>query len=416
MINLFLNVLIIFVCTFIYYIFLLNPMFETKYRQFIVGSLAMVAIALCIMFPYYDVNGTIYDLRTIPFLLGALYGGRKVAFALFVGLISFRFLMGLNPGLYVTVVQAFGMLFFTYIFTGQFIKGKFSRKLLITLPFMMAMWLVNYTVYLLFYADLLNTGLIIVLMSHFLFKVLTFLLVLYIIEYFLKNLRYKEGLNGAEKLRVISQLAASVSHEIRNPLTVTRGFLQLLNDDHIEYEKRKEYLELSLYELDRAQSIITDYLTLAKPNGKTKLEKLSSITEVNYVVKVMTPYALMQGVEVSNASLKEGYILGDRYKFRQSLINIVKNGIEAMPNGGQLVIDALTTSRGVVISIKDTGVGMAQEQIDQMGVPISSTKNAGTGLGTMVAYQIIKAMGGKVEVKSRRGIGTVFTLVFPHAK
>jgi two-component system, sporulation sensor kinase B len=416
MINLFLNVLIIFVCAFIYYIFLLNPLLEAKYRQFIVGSLAMVATALCIMFPYYDVNGTIYDLRTIPFFLGALYGGRKVAFALFLGLISFRFLLGFNPGFYVTVVQAFVMFLLAFIFSAHFIKSKFSRKLLLTLPFIMLMWLVNYAVYLLFYIDLLNTELIIILISHFLIKVFTFLLVIYIIEYFLKNLRYKEGLNRTEKLRVISQLAASVSHEIRNPLTVTRGFLQLLNDDQIDYEKRKEYLELSLHELDRAQSIITDYLTFAKPSGKTKLEKLSTTTEINYVVQVMTPYALMQGVEVSRGSLSEGYILGDRNKFRQSLINIVKNGIEAMPNGGQLVIDALTTSRGVVISIKDTGVGMSQEQIDQIGVPNPTTKEAGNGLGTMVAYQIIKAMGGKVKVRSQRGIGTVFTLVFPHAK
>lgn len=416
MINLLLNVLIILVCVFLLsYLFLQFPQVNKKYRQFIIASISMVGIALCMFFPYYDLDGAIYDLRIIPFLLAALYGGREVAASLFTGLLLVRFYIGFDPGFFVSAVHAFLLLLFTYHFSSLFLKSKLSNQLLITLSLVFLMALLNYSIFFIFYFERLNYSLIISALNHFTILSLTLILVLNIIEYIKRDLKFKEKINGAEKLRVVSQLAASVSHEVRNPLTVTKGFLQLLRSENIEYEKQKEYLALSLQELDRAEQTITNYLNFAKPSEKYKVEKLCIKKEIEYLIEVMTPYALMQGVEIVISTLKDGrFVFGDKHRLRQCLINIAKNGIEAMPNGGELTISTRIGIEENIISIKDNGGGMPQEDLERLGTPL--LKEARRGFGTMVAYKIIKEMGGKVIVESKCGVGTEFSLVFPNAK
>ncbi|WNF39078.1 HAMP domain-containing sensor histidine kinase [Bacillaceae bacterium IKA-2] len=235
-----------------------------------------------------------------------------------------------------------------------------------------------------------------------------------LLEYHKQNtFKIQNQANEAEKLRVISELAASVSHEVRNPLTVTKGFLQLLRDDDISEKKQKEYLDLSLLELDRAQEIINNYLIYAKPSPQNNKEKLAILEEINYLIKVMTPYALMRGVEIIADAKEEGFIVGDRQKFRQSIINIIKNGIEAMPVGGILVLRAENTSKKIVVSITDYGVGMSSQKIAQLGLPIFSKKIQGTGLGTMVAFSIIKSMDATIDVESEIDRGTTFFITYP---
>ncbi|RXI98693.1 sensor histidine kinase [Anaerobacillus alkaliphilus] len=415
MIYLLLNVLIVLFCTFMYYMFLLKPELEKRYRQLLISVVSMIAITLCMMFPFADLDGNIYDLRALPFLIGALYGGRKVAITLFFGVITVRLFMGINLGFYITVVHTFIMFLYTYYFSSTFKRSKFSTKLLSSIIFVSFIYLLNYGL-LFFYFDSFDEYKISILLNKFLVLILSLILILYIIEYLLQNFRFKEELNEAEKLRVVSQLAASVSHEVRNPLTVTRGFLQLLKDENIDTQKRRDYLNLSLQELDRAQTIITDYLTYARPSEEINFIKLELWDEIEYVVKVMRPYALMFGVDIDSSDVKAGTIIGDTQKFRQCLINLTKNGIEAMPNGGKLSISANSSNKEVQILIKDTGIGMSQDQIEMVGVPYQSTKKTGTGLGTMVAINIIKSMNGTIEVTSMIGSGTNITLTFPNAK
>lgn len=367
------------------------------------------------MFPFTDLDGYTYDLRMLPFIIGALYGGRKVAIALFLGLITVRLFMGVDLGFFVTVVHTFIMFVFTYYYTATFKRSKFSAKILTNILFLCVTSAINFGLFYFYYGSL-DEYRISMILNQFLLLILAFMLVLYIIEYILQDLRFKEELNEAEKLRVVSQLAASVSHEVRNPLTVTRGFLQLLKDENIDPKKRRDYLELSLQELDRAQAIITDYLTYARPSEETNNSKLTLSTELEYVVKVMRPYALMYGAEIILNNVQNSTVLGDQQKFRQCLINLTKNGIEAMPNGGTLIIGTNQTSKEVQISIKDHGIGMTLEQIEMIGVPYQSAKKTGTGLGTMVAYNIIKKMNGNVKVTSQLGSGTEFILSFPNGK
>jgi two-component system sporulation sensor kinase B len=181
-------------------------------------------------------------------------------------------------------------------------------------------------------------------------------------------------------------------------------------------EKRKYYQQLCLEELDRAQSIITDYLALAKPDPDV-VEPLNVMDEVQYVSNVLQSYANFGNTEIvktfgNNPSLM---VNGDRNKFRQAMINIGKNSIEAMPNGGILEIKVEKTDRSIVISFIDTGTGMTNEQIRRLGTPYYSTKEKGTGLGTMLSFNIIKTMNGKIDIKSEIGKGTSFQILFPTA-
>ena len=136
------------------------------------------------------------------------------------------------------------------------------------------------------------------------------------------------------------------------------------------------------------------------------------------MVKILTPLANMNEIKLHvYVAKKDGaYILGDRRKFEQSLINIIKNGIESMPNGGALEIQTTYKDSLVFIKVRDEGKGMTKNQINRLGEPYFTTKENGTGLGMMVSYSIIKGMGGQINVDSKIGSWTSFSIELPLAE
>ncbi|WP_164545685.1 ATP-binding protein [Paenibacillus albus] len=221
-------------------------------------------------------------------------------------------------------------------------------------------------------------------------------------------------MNRMEHLSTVSQLAASISHEVRNPLSVTRGFLQLLNTPGLTPEKKRDYIKISLEELDRAASIITDYLSFAKPIFDETVQ-FPLYDELEYIAKIMIPYATIQDIRFHLQNSDDAiYILGSSKKFRQALINLIKNGIEAMPRGGELQLTYAGSANGIAqIVIADTGTGMDAEMLNRVGKPFFTTKEKGTGLGMMVAYSLIQGMNGEIEVSSTAGVGTSFSIYMP---
>ncbi|WP_144289495.1 sensor histidine kinase, partial [Domibacillus epiphyticus] len=107
------------------------------------------------------------------------------------------------------------------------------------------------------------------------------------------------------------------------------------------------------------------------------------------------------------------YISGEAAKLHQCLINVIKNGIEAMPEGGQLSVSLKKLGSEAWLSVTDSGTGMSEEQLERLGTPFYTTKDKGTGLGTMVVYSIVRAMGGEIKVKSEENKGTSFTIALP---
>ncbi|MDQ0890379.1 two-component system sporulation sensor kinase B [Paenibacillus sp. V4I9] len=221
---------------------------------------------------------------------------------------------------------------------------------------------------------------------------------------------YNHQLQLSEKMEIISSLAASVAHEVRNPLQVTRGFLQLIaarTDD-----KNKEYMGIAIEELDRASVIITDFLTFAKPQ-LDDLVDLNVSKEISQIEGIIVPLATLYGGRITVSVPSDLHIQGNSSKLKQVLINIIKNSIEAFQVDGQIHIWAYHKNDEVYIHIKDNGEGIEPEQLIKLGEPYYSTKSKGTGLGLMVTFRIIEIMKGHIEFKSQRYIGTEVIIRFP---
>ncbi|MED3862833.1 ATP-binding protein [Priestia megaterium] len=233
------------------------------------------------------------------------------------------------------------------------------------------------------------------------------------LEVIMEKTRMQKELQRAEKMNAIGQLAASVAHEIRNPMTVVKGFLQLFQDNTKLSNTELSYIHLMINEMDRAEAIIHDYLSLAKPDVHQH-RFINCLECITSLVDLLSSYALLtNNILIELDAKEEMYVRGNRNELNQVLLNIMKNGIEAMRAGGTLRVGLYKREGHVHIQIEDTGIGMTSEQVNRLGTAFYSLKEKGTGIGLMVSYQLVEQMNGRIEVESIPGKGSTFTLIFP---
>lgn len=220
----------------------------------------------------------------------------------------------------------------------------------------------------------------------------------------------EELLRRSEKLTMVGQLAAGVAHEIRNPLTTLRGFLQLQNQS---LRLNHDHVKVMLSELDRINLIVGEFLILAKPQAvKFKVRDLRDI--LKEVTSLMSSQALLH-----NVILKEIYTKDDcripceENQLKQVFINVLKNGIEAMPYGGNVHITVQRHHETISVHIADEGIGMDQETLKRIGDPFFTGKENGTGLGVMVSQRIIETHQGLMELDSQLNVGTTVKIMLP---
>lgn len=208
----------------------------------------------------------------------------------------------------------------------------------------------------------------------------------------------KERQLMSEKQATAGQLAAGIAHEIRNPITAIKGFVQLLLG---EQQNENVYIRIIESEIDRIEEILKELMILAKPTKK-KFEKLNIRVLLEQVLMLMETQALLNNIQVeSKYLLSEEDIYGDANQLKQVFINYIKNAIEAMPFGGKLQIECAYYNKVFVrIKIKDQGSGIPLEVIDRIGEPFFTTKENGTGLGMAVSYQIIQEHKGEIKINS----------------
>ncbi len=189
-----------------------------------------------------------------------------------------------------------------------------------------------------------------------------------------------------DRLNLVGEMAAGIGHEVRNPMTTVRGFLQLLGGRE-RYARDKEYFDLMIDELDRANSIISEFLSLAK-NRAVNIE----IKNLNKILNSILPLIQSDGLVTDKyVELKTGDIsdlLLDEKEMRQLVINLVRNGLQAMRPGKTLTIETYMEENSVVLAVKDQGSGIPAEIIEKIGAPFFTTKDTGTGLGLAVCYSI----------------------------
>jgi signal transduction histidine kinase len=220
-----------------------------------------------------------------------------------------------------------------------------------------------------------------------------------------------EELRQKEKLAVIGQMAAAIGHEIRNPLSSLRGFTQLQQE---RYPNTNDFYPIMIQEIDRINSIVNDLMYLGKPKS-IQFEKASIEEIIAYTLSITQQQAERQKVTVETIMAGPLPPLDcDEKQLKQVFINLIKNAIEAMPEGGRIEIRVKVLEKHKMsVSIRDEGGGIADENIFNLGEPFFTTKKDGTGLGIMVTNQIIKDHQGELKIDSTIDIGTQVIVTLP---
>ncbi|WP_052343652.1 PAS domain-containing sensor histidine kinase [Bacillus massiliigorillae] len=228
-----------------------------------------------------------------------------------------------------------------------------------------------------------------------------------------EKLELQEQLRKSDTLSVVGELAAGIAHEIRNPMTALKGFIQLLQSS--VQEDFSNYFDIITSELKRIDLIITEFLILAKPQAVQYEEQ-----DINIIVEETITLLSAESILYNIVFVKQLYenpllLYCESNQLKQVFINIIKNAIESMGSGGYITISTtLHNEKMVKISISDEGCGIPEEKVKKLGEPFYTTKDRGTGLGLMVSYKIIEEHKGWIEVESIVNKGTVFSIFLPY--
>ena len=239
----------------------------------------------------------------------------------------------------------------------------------------------------------------------------------------------------SERIQALTLLAASVAHELGNPLNALSIHLQLiereirklrpsaclvnLDNDHqkIEisdiYSKLEKYVSVAKGEVGRLDYIITQFLQAIRP-ARPNLKKNSLNDIIEETIELLRPELKNRGQSLK-LNLNEALPLAffDAGQIKQSLINLMKNSMQAMSTGGELIIKTGEAEEGVWISLTDTGCGIPQEQIKQIFEPYYTTKEKGSGLGLMIVQRIVRDHDGRLELTSHGSKGATFRIWLP---
>jgi len=219
----------------------------------------------------------------------------------------------------------------------------------------------------------------------------------------------EEEITRLDRLNTVGEMAASIGHEVRNPLTTVRGYLQHYGRK-AAFADYRESFELMIEELDRANSIITEFLSLAKNKAITM-----SSTDLNQVIQSLVPLlqsnALLRGsnIELELEDIPE--VRADDKEIRQCILNLTSNALDATPKGGTVTIRTFTDGNRMVLAVRDHGPGIPPEIKEKLGTPFLTTKENGVGLGLAVCYRIAQRHNAAIEVNSSSE-GTVFHFIF----
>lgn len=387
----------------------------SRKNRLVIGILLALSGMLSIKYPIlYMTDSFRWDLRMIPLILSFTFGGSLGGWTCFGFMTAFRLIRGGEAMMYGITVHLLVALLAWFI-GRNFYRKPLREKQLIVIWAAIFGFTAKTVAMLVYFQYHLSLDLI----TLHNMKLLGYVFILHIIstwsltlwlDQMINTYFMRDRLQRAEQLHLLSEMAASVAHEVRNPLQVTKGYLQL-NIKRTEDPIRSQ-LQTALNEIDRASSIISEYLSFAKP----KLEEITLIyveEQLALVESMMLPLANQEGVTLSFTSKGPLYFHGDPNKFKQIMINLVKNSIEASNGKGDILVEARSDEHEIVIQVKDNGEGMTEDEIRQLGTPFYSTKSKGTGLGLMVTFRLVEVMNGRLHFTSKKGEGTKAALSFP---
>lgn len=236
-------------------------------------------------------------------------------------------------------------------------------------------------------------------------------------------LALEQRVRVADKLAALHTLSAGVAHELRNPLSAMDLNLHLLEEELRERaslpEQATRYLHVLNAECHRLSVILDNFMKFARP-GSVGLHEVNLSDLIEHIMALMQFEAEERKIRLEQAVDEPlPSVLGDETAISQVLVNVVVNAFHAMPNGGLCRVAAearqANGTRWLIVSVKDTGIGIKKEELARVFEPFYTTKSSGTGLGLAIAYRIMEDHGGTIQVSSTPGIGTTTVLTFPLA-
>jgi signal transduction histidine kinase len=212
-----------------------------------------------------------------------------------------------------------------------------------------------------------------------------------------------------DRLDLIGEMAASIAHEIRNPMTTVRGFLQMMKA-RPQHSENQEYFELMISELDRANTIITEFLTLSKNQAmELKMDNLNILLETLFPLIQADAFNHKNDVEMKLEEIPN--LMFDQREIRQMILNLARNGLDAMQPGGILSLRTFRTDDEVILEVQDQGSGIDSDVLEKLGNPFFTTKENGTGLGLAVCFRIAEKHKARISIKTSSD-GTTFDVHF----
>ncbi|MBL8197206.1 MAG: DUF4118 domain-containing protein [Blastocatellia bacterium] len=215
------------------------------------------------------------------------------------------------------------------------------------------------------------------------------------------------------RLKSLGELAATIAHEIRNPLSSIKGSIEIVSEEIPLTSPRREFITIIEKEVERLNHLVEDFLKFAKPRPPEKIP--ANVNElIDSIVKFLSPQAKKRNVKIDTL-LEDSLTLIplDTEQIRQVLLNLILNAIEAMPAGGKVEISSSIKGEFLEISVRDHGTGISLETQQKIFEPFFTTKTDGSGLGLFVAYQLVKQHNGEIELVSASETGSLFLVKLP---
>ena len=232
--------------------------------------------------------------------------------------------------------------------------------------------------------------------------------ILFVLTDFTERLLLEREMSRLDRLNLIGEMAAGIAHEIRNPMTTVYGFLQVARSNREGLPQ--EIVDLMLEELSRANSIITEFLNLAK--NKVSYKKIQNL---NTIIEALFPLIQAEALRSRKQAVLDLHdcpdISVDEKEIRQLILNIVLNGLDSMSPGGLLTIKTYVKEQAVILEIRDQGVGISSEILEKMGTPFFTTKENGTGLGLAICYSVAERHQADIDIETGDE-GTTFFIRF----
>jgi two-component system sporulation sensor kinase B len=364
-------------------------------------------------FPSSLQAGIIFDIRYVIMFFGLVYGGMYTGLVLFVEFVAYRLLIG-GEGLFSAMI-VFMITFSLSVILSRLYHRRAEYRGLITFIAGISFSATPISILLLLKYKYISENLPFHIIVIFLQNSLGIWLLISLFNKAVTDKQLYLRFIQKEKVETIGHVAASLAHEVRNPLTAVFGFLKLIREDSISKEKKLYYIDICVDEIQRTEDILSEYLSISKPNDPI-YEQIDLEGQLLSVLDIMTPYANMNDVALE-VHFKEQplYISANSNEIKQLFINFIKNAIEACASvsTGKVNIRIDFESLEAKVVIHDNGVGMSREQLDKLGTIYFSTKNRGTGLGLTYCYQLIRTMDGTISVRSEKGKGTEFIIMLP---